>query len=218
MSVPLILLGTWAALDSTSVGQFMISRPLVSSTLAGFLLGDSSTGLLMGLILEAAHLGDLPIGGARVLEPGPAGVVGSAAAIALGGPGGLALGTAIGMIWSQLGSVSVTMQRRLNGVLATRPPGGWRDRAHLSARHWGCIAADGVRGALLTAAGIGLVSVVPPSLVMRWRLGTAATVILLLLPGIFLCGDLLRAWGMRGKRLVLLGFGSLLGLLIGLVT
>lgn len=216
--LPLILLGTWAALDSTAVGQFMISRPLVSATLAGSLLGDSSTGLLVGLILEAAHLGDLPVGGARVADPGPAGVVGAAAAISLGGPGGLALGAGVGMGWSQLGALSVGWQRRLNAVLVTMPSGGRWDPVRLSARHWACIGSDAVRGAALTGTGIILVTQLPMSVGARWPLGVSATVALLVFPGVLLCGDLLRAWGIKGAKAVLLGLGGLVGILIGLMA
>ena len=46
--VPLALLGSWAALDGTSIGQIMVSRPIVSATLAGWLVGDPATGLLVG--------------------------------------------------------------------------------------------------------------------------------------------------------------------------
>lgn len=215
---PLILLGTWAALDSTAVGQFMISRPLVSATLAGALLGDSSTGLLVGLILEAAHLGDLPAGGARVADPGPAGVVGAAAAIALGGAGGLALGAGVGIGWSQLGALSVGWQRRLNALLVAMPSSGRWDPVRLSARHWACIGSDAVRGAALTGTGIILVTQLPMSVGARWPLGVSATVALLVFPGVLLCGDLLRTWGTKGGKALLLGVGGLVGILIGLVA
>ncbi|MED5200176.1 MAG: hypothetical protein VYB51_10255 [Gemmatimonadota bacterium] len=41
----LAILGGLLALDATSVGQFMISRPLVAGTLAGWWLGDPGVGL-----------------------------------------------------------------------------------------------------------------------------------------------------------------------------
>ncbi len=48
----LSLLGGVLAVDGTSVGQFMVSRPLVAGVLAGWLLGDPMSGLWVGGILE----------------------------------------------------------------------------------------------------------------------------------------------------------------------
>ena len=36
----LSLLGGWVATDSTSFAQFMVSRPLVAASLAGWIVGD----------------------------------------------------------------------------------------------------------------------------------------------------------------------------------
>ena len=82
MSLSLALLGGLLALDATSVGQFMISRPLVAGTLAGWWLGDPAVGLEVGAILELFHLAGVPAGGSRVPESGPATVVAAAARVA----------------------------------------------------------------------------------------------------------------------------------------
>ncbi|MEX0912584.1 MAG: hypothetical protein WD031_04060, partial [Gemmatimonadota bacterium] len=52
----LILLGGLVAVDGTSVGQFMISRPFVAAAHAGWAVGDPIHGMVIGLVLEAFHL------------------------------------------------------------------------------------------------------------------------------------------------------------------
>ena len=101
MSLSLALLGGLLALDGTSVGQFMVSRPLVAGTLAGWWLGDPVLGLEVGAILELFHLAGVPAGGAHVPESGPASVVAVAVAMSAGGPGGLALAVVAGLAFSE---------------------------------------------------------------------------------------------------------------------
>jgi len=88
MSVSLAILGGLLALDATSVGQFMISRPLVAGTLAGWWLGDPGLGLEIGAILELFYLAGVPAGGSRVPETGSASVVAVAVAMSAGGLAG----------------------------------------------------------------------------------------------------------------------------------
>ena len=69
------LLGGLLALDGTSVGQFMVSRPLVAGALVGWLLGDPATGVAVGAILELYLLVSFPTGGSRFPEGATATVV-----------------------------------------------------------------------------------------------------------------------------------------------
>jgi PTS system mannose-specific IIC component len=57
----LSLLGGFLSLDRAGA-QFMISRPIVAASLAGFMLGDPYTGLLAGALLELFWIDRLPIG------------------------------------------------------------------------------------------------------------------------------------------------------------
>ena len=84
MTVSLAILGGLLALDATSVGQFMISRPLVAGTLAGWWLGDPGLGLEIGAILELFYIAGVPAGGSRVPETGSASVVAVAVAVRRG--------------------------------------------------------------------------------------------------------------------------------------
>lgn len=63
-----ILLGSGAAvlsgLDRTAALQLMLSRPVVAAPLTGWLLGEPSTGLQVGLLVELLWLGRLPLGAA----------------------------------------------------------------------------------------------------------------------------------------------------------
>src|SRR6187549_2171976 len=114
----LSLLGGLLALDGTSVGQFMFSRPMVAGTLAGGLIGAPMEGFLVGALLEIYLLVSFPVGGSRFPEGGPAAVVAAAATDA---PGGLALGVGMGLLWGQVGGLSVTALRMANARLAPDP-------------------------------------------------------------------------------------------------
>lgn len=83
-------------LDTTFVGQTMVSRPLVSASLIGmllgFMLGSPSQGFLVGLgigaLLELIWIGNLPVGGSIPPNATLAGVTGASfALLAKGDPG-----------------------------------------------------------------------------------------------------------------------------------
>ncbi|HLA90801.1 MAG TPA: PTS sugar transporter subunit IIC [Gemmatimonadaceae bacterium] len=76
--LPLALLGALLGLDVVSFPQAMVSRPLVSATLAGALVGQPGQGLIAGAVLELFALDTLPFGASRYPEWGTAGVVGGA--------------------------------------------------------------------------------------------------------------------------------------------
>ena len=56
------------ALDTTAVGQILLSQPLFSCLALGALLGDFSTGLLIGVIMQMLWLRLIPMGGAMFYE------------------------------------------------------------------------------------------------------------------------------------------------------
>ncbi|MEX1256080.1 MAG: PTS sugar transporter subunit IIC [Gemmatimonadota bacterium] len=214
----LVAVGVAAALDTTSVGQIMISRPLVSGTLAGWVLGDPQTGLLLGGVLEAVHLGGLPMGGARLPEPGPAAIPGVVVAVSLGGSPGLAAGAALGTVWGLLGGGSISLLRRANGRITRPVDEGRSDYRALSLRHWACIALDGTRGAVLTAVGIGMGTALSTRLGGAWwPLGTPDTVALLLLPGALAGGALLRSWSFPRRRALFFLIGALGGVALAVI-
>ncbi len=215
--LPLLLVGTWAGVDGSAAGHFLLSRPLVSGALAGWWAGTPAEGFIIGALLEAYHLADLPMGGARLPEPGPAAVPAVALAARIGGPGGLALGVALGVLGSLVGGMSVRGQRRLNGWIMRPPEGEWHSAAGLSRRHWSCIGADALRSFLLTALGLAVALGLPATLGALWSLPESLTWLLLMIPGLLTGGTLLRRWRRAGSARALFIGGTLAGILLGLI-
>jgi mannose/fructose/N-acetylgalactosamine-specific phosphotransferase system component IIC len=79
-------------LDAVSIGQFMISRPLVVGPALGLALGRADTGLLVGSLVELFGLDELPVGGNLPIN----GTVAAASCLLLAlGPAGLPLALAL---------------------------------------------------------------------------------------------------------------------------
>lgn len=153
----LVVVGGWAALDSASMGQFMISRPLVATVIGGLLVGRPTEAAQLGLVLEVLHLGVLPIGAARFPEAGPAGVVvGAAVAWTSGWPGLLTL-VLFALCWEWLGGETTRGLRALNGRFEMHSANSGRALARL---HAAALGRDWARGAALVAAGLPLAWIV----------------------------------------------------------
>lgn len=56
------LLLAFLSLDATAVGQFMVSRPIVSGPLVGLLTGHPILGLQMGALIELIWIGEVAVG------------------------------------------------------------------------------------------------------------------------------------------------------------
>ncbi|MDZ7371560.1 MAG: PTS sugar transporter subunit IIC [candidate division KSB1 bacterium] len=79
----IILVSLWGGLvsmDTTAFLQIMTSRPLVTCTVVGLILGNLQLGLLIGMLLELAYISELPVGAAKFSESNVGAV--SAAAVA----------------------------------------------------------------------------------------------------------------------------------------
>lgn len=215
--MPLTILAAILAVEGTSVGQFMFSRPLVSASLAGGLLGDPAQGLMVGGLLELFFLPAVPIGGGRYPEPGPAAVVAAYAASVAGGPGAVAFGVFFGLSFGLIGGWS---QQRVR-ALVTRllpPPESPQLGARLVAVNWGSLLLDAVRGAGLAWFGITLVGLLVPVFAVAWPLTPHSTVVFLLLCACLPLGSLLSTIGGVRRRgawaLAGVAFGGVLGSLI----
>lgn len=211
------ILGAWAAVDGVSAGQFMVSRPLVTATLTGWLLGDPTTGFTLGLFLEVVHLAGLPVGAAQLPEPGPAAIPATVAALTLGGGEGLALGAALGVALAVVGGRTVVLQRRWQGRLVHGRRGGEVVPETLGRRLAQAVALDGLRGAVLSLSGMVLAVGLAPLLRGMWPLGPRETVALLVILSAFSAGTLLSnlPTGRRRAPLLLLGVGG--GVLLSLL-
>jgi mannose/fructose/N-acetylgalactosamine-specific phosphotransferase system component IIC len=209
--------GGFLGMDSVSWPQIMVSRPFISATLGGWLLGDPVAGMLVGAILEMYALRHPPFGAARYPDTGPAGLVAGASYAATGGQamGALLVSLAIGWGLGWIGTVTVQVRRRLNerimspaGVLAADP-------SLLEKRHRVAIWLDALRGAVLVAAFLvpgvlaaALVAGTGPSDLGRYAVA-ALVVGLSASAGAAARGS---AFGVRGWPLLLAG--AALGLLV----
>lgn len=149
----LCLLGGWVALDGTSWGQFMVSRPLVAATVAGAVVGAPAEAAQLGLVLEALQLRVLPVGAARYPEGGPAAVVGGAVSGVLTGATGLLTAVIFVLFWEWVGGESIRQLRQRNKGLAFETG---VDPTELERLHYAAVSGDFLRGVLLVGAGIPL--------------------------------------------------------------
>jgi mannose/fructose/N-acetylgalactosamine-specific phosphotransferase system component IIC len=202
------LLGGLLALDATSVGQFMISRPLVAGALTGLLIGQLSAGLAVGGILELYLLVSFPTGGSRFPEGATATVV----AVATGGAGSggtLALAVAAGLVWGQMAGVTITWLRHLNARLIPDAAQGPTSARRVAVTHLGAVGLDYVRGVLVTLAGVMVTRPLVQALAAAWPLPADDTHGLLLVGAAVSIGILLRDLGGFTRHQIALatGFG-----------
>ena len=86
MNLPLMMtwaLGGVAALDATPVAQTLLSQPLVTATLLGWIWGDMSLALEVGIVLQILAASTLPVGARTPEDYATGGVVGTGLALAL---------------------------------------------------------------------------------------------------------------------------------------
>lgn len=164
----LLALGGWVAADSTSVGQFMVSRPFVAAALAGWIAGDPAGGMVIGVILEAFHLVVLPVGAARYPEGGPPGVVsGALFAVAPPLPSTLLICVVFALAWEWVAGESVRVMRQMNVRLVVQV--SEEHPVPLQSRHLMAMLLDAIRGVVLVAAGLPLLALLLGLSMMEWR-------------------------------------------------
>jgi mannose PTS system EIIC component len=172
----LVLLGGWIGVDSTSAGQFMVSRPVVAATLGGWMAGDPATGALLGLILEALTLTVLPVGAARYPEMGPAAIAAGAVVVrGTVGPPELIAAVLFSLSWAWLAGLSVRHLRKVNIRLMSADVTVAGSPTALERRHLAALTLDFLRGAALVAAGIPLFAALLMLTTAEWTLGDVVT-------------------------------------------
>ncbi len=163
----LALMAGAVAVDTTAALQLMFSQPVVAGMLAGLVVGEAATGLMVGLTLQLVWAGVLPVGGAGFPDAGVAAVVGAGSAGLLASQGhptgwAVATGLLVALATGWVGRIVVTGLRRRNIQLADRA----RDAVlagDLRGVQRAVIRAIGIRfstSALLAAAVIGLALVI----------------------------------------------------------
>ena len=210
------LLGGALALDATTVGQFMISRPLVAGLLSGWLAGDPVSGFLVGVVLEIYLLVAFPVGGARFPEGATATVVAATTVVAHPGPGAFALGVGFGLMWGQLGGWTINAMRTLNGWVAPDPAAPLLPPARVVCGHLLAVLLDFVRGVLVTGTGVWVAGLVVARFSGNWPLGEEDTVGLFLVGAAVSVGILLRSFGGLARRRVIFLGGLTVGVAGGI--
>src|SRR4051812_33162430 len=142
----------------------MISRPLVAATLAGALVGDATSGLLIGATLELIALETLPFGAAKYPEWGSAATVGGAlfaSHTASHPPGAMTIAILAAIATGWVGGWTMIQIRRANARAANRL-GAALDagaRGSVIGLQIGGLSLDLLRGTLLT--GIAYAALLP---------------------------------------------------------
>ncbi len=154
----LLAWGTLVGLDLVSMGQVMISRPIIAATVAGAILGEPVAGVTVGMVLELFSLEVLPVGAARYPDYGPASVAAAVVATADDGLRHLGLAAATGLLIAYAGEYTILALRRRNSIAIARHLDELAsgDRGLIAAFHFAGFARDGVRALLLTAGGLAV--------------------------------------------------------------
>lgn len=205
--LPLTLLGGLLALDGTSFGQFMISRPLVAGVLTGWMVGDPALGLLIGGILEVYFISIFPVGGAEFPEGGPPTLVAVATAATVGGPAGVAMGALLGFLLSRAGSFSTRFMRKINGRLVPDPSRREVTRSRIIWAHLGGVALDFGRGCALSLAGLVAGGWIVNLAAGSWPLEMPGTLTFLAIGASIPAGALVGSLGGWRRRGILFGAG-----------
>jgi len=122
--VILFFSGGIIGLDTTAAWQMLISHPLISSTLIGWIFGDLPFGLFFGLTMELIWLKDIPVGGAKLPEGNIGSFVGVSTVLfaqpqgALNQPWVVFGGFLYAFLIAYLAGFTVLQMRRNNQILA----------------------------------------------------------------------------------------------------
>ncbi len=216
-ALTLAALGGTLALDETSFGQFMVSRPLVVGVLVGWVLGFPSTGFTVGAVLELFYLAHFHVGGARFPESAPATITAVAAAAAHPGAGGLALGLIAGLVAGEIGGRSIVALRHLNSRIVPDPTAGPVWEGQVWRAHLGALVLDFLRGAGVTLVGVLIAPALVGWLGPYWPLDTTVTTWMLLAIASVPLGILWRSLSGARYRRALFAAGLVLGFVGGAV-
>ncbi|HWC75155.1 MAG TPA: PTS sugar transporter subunit IIC [Gemmatimonadales bacterium] len=164
--IALLVWGTMVGVDLVSLPQMMIARPIVAGTVAGAILGDVHTGVMLGIVFELMQYDILPVGAVRYPEYGPATVAAVATSHASAGVLGLGLGALVGLVTGLVGGLTINVLRRVNSrvvhnAAAALESGNPRALVRV---HVGGLLRDALRAALVTALGLVLAWLARPLL------------------------------------------------------
>ncbi len=178
------IVGGLLHLDRTAAFQFLISRPLVSSTVTGLILGDMKTGLLIGMVLELLWLDTQPLGTALPPDDTIVAVVVPASAIITGrligstGTSLLGLTVLISLPLAEVGRMLDVRVRKVNGSFLARAKAAAKrgDIRGVQRQHFAGLTSFFIYFTIFT--GIGIVFVFAVTSLLYPRLPGAATIAL----------------------------------------
>lgn len=163
-----LFLGALASLDDTALAQTWLGQPLPAAVVAGYVLGEPAAGLALGLPLQLATLGNLPVGRSFLGEQA-APLVGALAAAAASGFLTAAADEAVlrpGPVSARVGWLLVLLAvASLAGHRLVKAERAWHERqsagalralrdgrsGHLDLVHLRCLLGTAVRGALVAS-------------------------------------------------------------------
>ena len=151
----LLAVGTVAGFDLVSGPQILLARPIVAGTLSGLILGDVTSGILVGGILELFALEVLPVGATRYPDHGP-GAVAAVWLTAVSGPVVAGVAVLVALVTSEIGGWSLQRHRRLNAraLAAVAPALDRGDRGVAAQLQFGGAVRDAARSLVVTSAGL----------------------------------------------------------------
>lgn len=153
------LLGGVAALDATPVAQTLLSQPLITAALLGWIWGDLQMALEVGIVLQILAASTLPVGARTPEDYAVGGVVGTGLALALSAQlpfeqvrdACALVGVLAGLLTATLSVPLLKWQRRRNESLSR-----WTEHELRAGRTQALTQAQGA--AVMLALGVGLAS------------------------------------------------------------
>ncbi len=125
----------------------------------------------------------------------------------------MAMGLVAGLVFSEIGGMTVTLQRHMVARVFGRTDSRSMTAPKLTAVHISSVAVDFVRGVVVTAVGLIVGGWLSGVLASRWPLPYETTVALILVGAFVHLGALLRGFGgWKSRRAVFL-----VGLVAGIV-
>jgi mannose/fructose/N-acetylgalactosamine-specific phosphotransferase system component IIC len=157
-----LVLAGLAVLDATPVGQTLFSQPLVTAAVLGWLWGDWSVALSVGVVLQILAASTLPVGSRTPEDYAVGGVIGTTLALMLASeqPFEMArdasrmLGCLAGLVTAMLGVGLLKWQRRTHEGL-----GPWVDGEIAEGRERALGRAQGAAVVLAFAVGVTFAAV-----------------------------------------------------------
>jgi len=132
--------------------------------------------------------------------------------VSAGGPAGLALGLVAGLTVSELGGMTVSLQRQVVGRLFGRIHAGSVTARNITAAHLSSVLLDFLRGAAVTMVAVAVGGWLSGVLVSRWPLPYETTTALILVGASVHLGALLRGFGGWKRRRVVFLVGLMAGI------